>query len=372
MKKSSSFVAQVGLLASGITFLLTLIIGVSGSLPMLFLESSAQGCTTFSTAVNGKVIFGKTYDWNMEQGYVMVNKRHVEKTAIALLPGDRPVTWQSTLGSVTFNQYGRELPNAGVNEAGLVVEVMVLSSSAFPSAQQSDDSINETQWVQYILDQASTIDDAVALANQVRISKVMVPLHYQVCDVTGDCAAFEYIGGILRISRGSNFSKHVLTNSTYADSTQFLAQHLGFGGSRPIPAGQASLDRFVRMSDLIRRMETSTQAAVPAGFQALDGVADASTKWRIIYEISDHVVNFRTQTATATKSVRTDGFDFSCLTPVKMINMRSAQSGDVTASFVDYDGVTNAALVRQSLGSPVPQVVVDRATAMPGTTRCLD
>ena len=35
-----------------------------------------------------------------------------------------PASWVSKYGSVTFNQYGRELPTGGMNEAGLVVETI--------------------------------------------------------------------------------------------------------------------------------------------------------------------------------------------------------------------------------------------------------
>ena len=41
-------------------------------------------------------------------------------------------TWTAQYGSITFNQYGRELPTGGINEAGLVVESMALSEARYP------------------------------------------------------------------------------------------------------------------------------------------------------------------------------------------------------------------------------------------------
>ena len=38
----------------------------------------------------------------------------------------QPARWTSKFGSVTFNQYGKDNPMGGVNERGLVIEVMEL------------------------------------------------------------------------------------------------------------------------------------------------------------------------------------------------------------------------------------------------------
>jgi choloylglycine hydrolase len=43
-------------------------------------------------------------------------------------PGEKPLTWVATYGSVSFNQNGRELPCGGINEAGLVIEQMMHES----------------------------------------------------------------------------------------------------------------------------------------------------------------------------------------------------------------------------------------------------
>jgi len=73
----------------------------------------SRACTTFCYQDGGALVFGKNYDWNVEDGLVVVNKRGVVKTAMI----ERgPATWTSKYGSVTFNQYGREFPSGGINE----------------------------------------------------------------------------------------------------------------------------------------------------------------------------------------------------------------------------------------------------------------
>lgn len=73
------------------------------------------------------MVFGKNYDWHLEFGYLMINKRNVTKTAMQTGTAiDSPAAWTSRYGSVTFNQYGRESPMGGMNEAGLAQDLWIV------------------------------------------------------------------------------------------------------------------------------------------------------------------------------------------------------------------------------------------------------
>src|SRR5689334_7033535 len=89
-------------------------------------------CTTFLLERGNERVVGKSYDWHMGQGFVVVNQKGIAKQALPMKKGDQPARWISKFSSVTFNQYGREMPNGGMNENGLVVEVMWLDSSVYP------------------------------------------------------------------------------------------------------------------------------------------------------------------------------------------------------------------------------------------------
>jgi penicillin V acylase-like amidase (Ntn superfamily) len=79
---------------------------------------------------NDQVLVGKNYDWKVEEGLIIVNKRGVSKTAFISTADNTglgiPAAWTSKYGSITFTQYGSELSPGGMNEAGLVVESMGL------------------------------------------------------------------------------------------------------------------------------------------------------------------------------------------------------------------------------------------------------
>src|SRR5690349_900031 len=82
----------------------------------------AHPCTTFCMNVEGRVVFGQNYDWETRNGRIMINKRSVARQSLT----QRPAFWVSQYASITFNQYGRDFPSGGMNEAGLVVALMDL------------------------------------------------------------------------------------------------------------------------------------------------------------------------------------------------------------------------------------------------------
>jgi choloylglycine hydrolase len=89
-----------------------------------------------------------------------LTKRGVEKTANTDAFDHNPLTWTSKYGSATFNQHGREFPLGGMNEAGLIVETMVLEDGEYLSPG-SRPEVETLQWVQYQLDNFSTIEEVI-------------------------------------------------------------------------------------------------------------------------------------------------------------------------------------------------------------------
>jgi len=130
----------------------------------------SRPCTTFFFNHNGHAVFGKNYDWHIERGLVFINKRGVSKPVARDIEKDPGpfAHWTSKYGSLTFNQFGREFPTGGINEAGLVVELMSLMGTRYPTP---DDrlAITELQWIQYQLDNSSKVKQVIASDSQIRI-----------------------------------------------------------------------------------------------------------------------------------------------------------------------------------------------------------
>jgi len=337
---------------------------------------AASTCTTFLLSAgrdSAEVLVGKSYDWSMGQGLVFVNKRGVSKQALTLRSEDKPARWISKFASLTFNQYGREFPSGGMNEAGLVVEIMWLDSSVFP-APDDRPSMTELQFVQYLLDGFRSVPEVVAGAPAVRVSLAYGKVHYLVCDRSGAGAALEYIDGKLVITTGVRMPVKTLTNSTYAQSRAHLAGYARFGGATPFPRGRSSLERFVRASWLAGPTAGRATDVPGRAFAVLDSVSQGEhSQWNIVYAPQRLRVYFRTQTNTRIKHVDLTTFDLSCKAPVRTLDIDADLEGDVGTSFQDYRATANEDLVRRSFASiadKFPQGVVAALARYPEALQC--
>src|SRR5688500_8052501 len=152
-----------------------------------------NACTTFLLQKDGQYYFGRNYDWITGSGMVVINKRGMMKTA-GISAGAKKAEWTSIYGSSTFNQYGREYPTGGMNEKGLVVELMWLDETRYPQEDERP-SLGCLQWIQYQLDLAATVDDVIASDKKIRISNKATPIHFLVADRTGNVSVIEFLNG---------------------------------------------------------------------------------------------------------------------------------------------------------------------------------
>jgi penicillin V acylase-like amidase (Ntn superfamily) len=340
-------------------------------LALIALGTAARGasaCTTFCLRGGGEVLFGRNYDWEVGDGLVLVNKRGVAKTALPVT-GARPATWTSRFGSVTFNQYGREVPTGGMNEAGLVVELMWLDVTRY-SPPDRRPAIGALEWIQYQLDVSGKVEDVLKAAAAVRIDSEQ-PIHYLVCDRTGACTTVEILNGKLAARSGAALPVPVLTNDTYDESLRFLARA---GEQGPEVAGPGSLQRFARAAGMVRRASAG-KPTVASTFAMLDQLSQGPhTKWSMVYDMARKRIHYRTRANRAVRSLDLAAFDFSCRTPVRMLDI-DAGSGDVTRRFADYRPAANRDLIQRSFrktpflaGSP-PEAITALADH-PASTTC--
>ena len=97
-------------------------------LAILTLSKSIIACTTFFINTTTQKVFGRNYDWMIGTGQLIENKRGLIKKSM-VKTGESSISWTSKFGSITFNQFGKEFPLGGMNEKGLVVEVLWLEEA---------------------------------------------------------------------------------------------------------------------------------------------------------------------------------------------------------------------------------------------------
>ena len=336
---------------------------------LCFPGNLAFACTTFCLKGNGEVLFGKNYDWTIGDGLVFVNKRGVVK---ASSDESNPAKWVSRYGSITFNQYGRENPSGGMNEAGLVIELMWLADSKYPK-EDSRPVVDVLEWIQYQLDNSATVDEVINNSEKVRI-KSQVPLHYLVNDRAGNTTTIEFLNGTLVAHRGATLPVSTLTNDTYAKSLNYVKTT-----SIDTARGNGSLERFARAANQTGEFnkQARTEAeAVNYAFQILSSVAQPGyTQWSIVYDQKRGKIHFRTLQSPQTRSIDTKSFDYSCGSQVKIVDMNLKASGDITARFADYTRAANRELIEQSFNgtdflNKIPAPIRDSLASYPEQFGC--
>jgi len=330
-------------------------------------------CTSFVLQDEDKVVFGKSYDWNQGLALVFVNKRGVSKTAWtgARFKG-RPVKWVSKYGSLTFNQYGREFPTGGINEAGLVIEVSLLASASYPPVDARPYVGSVLQWEQYVLDTCNTIEQVVAANSKIRIPPVgQVGIHFLAGDKSGSCASVEFIDGRTVVHTGPTMPVKTLTNSTYASSIKEWTS-----GAEPNNIYDDSIRRFIDAADMVRRFGwVKDKPAIGYAFSVLDRVKRGQTQWQIVYDITQGMAHFKTKINGKLRSIDTRNFDYSCASPVLMLDIDVNPAGDVTGMFAPYTRAANRELVgrsrsRTSFLQDTPKAEMDRIADYPETSAC--
>ena len=351
--------------------LITLLLVANFSITVSF------ACTTFFINKNGQMVFGRNYDWVTGNGMVCTNQKGLLKTSSNSADGST-TSWISKYGSITFNQYGREFPTGGMNEKGLVVEMMWLDGTQYP-ATDTRPAMGELQWIQYQLDNCGTVDELIATDNKVRItSKGTAPLHFLVADATGNVATIEFLEGKMKVHKGSDLPFPVLTNDAYASSLEQTKTATTSAVGNAVSFTSNSIDRFAKACSMVKQFQQApiTTSAIDYSFSILDKVAQGShTKWSIVYDISNKKIHFKTLGYAQVKTVAFASFDFKCPAISKTWDMNQAAAGPVDKLFLYFSMEMNSRLVNKSFDESSSQFTVSdegrkETWQYPGTISC--
>ncbi|MBN1962689.1 MAG: hypothetical protein JW841_17285 [Deltaproteobacteria bacterium] len=325
---------------------------------LLLSATPAYPCATFALPDNRmpdfkkaqpqtipNTIIAKSYEWHDESGLVFINKRGIKKQSLVLLPSDKPATWQSRFASLTFNQYGREFPVGGINEQGIVIEASILNLTQYPKPNNLP-TVNELNFVQYLLDQAKSTDHAIELAKKVRITPIYAKLHYFVCSPEGSCGVIEFLDGKLITSSGAFIESPIaLTNSPFKKCYNAWAE-------RNMNITAIKYYRFINLYKLIINAIKSKNNNITTAWNILKWLTSNSfspMQWQIVYEAGEKQVHFRTREHKSIKTVNLNNFELDCNKPALITSLISDATGDISKSFTPYTQKANYILVANSL-----------------------
>jgi choloylglycine hydrolase len=333
----------------------------------LLFTQKLQACTTFFLEKNGQMVFGKNYDWMSGTGSINTNLRGLAKSSLPLDGGDI-LKWTSKYGSVTFNQYGKEFPNGGMNETGLVIELMWLSESEYP-LKDNRPGLSVLQWIQYQLDNNGTVDEVVATDKKVRIVSTGTPQHYLIADSKGGVATIEFLNGKMVVHKGADLPYPVLANSTYNASEKAYKNK---------ESKNNSLDRFANACTMVQQYQKTNinKPLVDYSFDVLHKVSQPGfTKWSIVYDISNKKVYYKTSSQPSQKSFSIASFNYACNAQPLMYNLSNDEQGDINKKFTAFSAGTNREILKTAFketGSAVniKESLQDAVAALAATVKC--
>lgn len=221
------------------------------------------------------VLCGRSMDWpESTEPVIVAFPRGRERNGLnppGLVEDPNPLTWTSRYGSLVTTLYGLGTVD-GLNEKGLTVHGLYLATADFSPRDASRPAVSATLWLQYLLDQAATVAEGLALLEGIDILKVSAHghdsnLHLAMEDAGGDSAIVEYVDGKQTVHHGRQYT--VMTNDpTYDEQLALLAkQDFSHPSSdMPLPGNVNAVDRFQRA--------TYYSALLPAPKTEREAVAD--------------------------------------------------------------------------------------------------
>jgi penicillin V acylase-like amidase (Ntn superfamily) len=157
----------------------------------------------------------------------------------------------------------------GLNEQGLAVHGLYLQETDFGPRDPSRPGLHAGLWVQYLLDQAATVGEALQLMDPIQIVMVNArghdaTIHLAIEDVSGDSAIVEFDCGRQVVHHGREFT--LMTNDPPYDQQLELLSRQDFSHpsrDMPLPGNVNAVDRFQRAayySALMPKPGTERQA----------------------------------------------------------------------------------------------------------------
>jgi hypothetical protein len=241
---------------------------------------SAWGCTCFvsyGTSTNPQ--FGRNFDWhdciplllftNPPTGYASVSMVDLEYLGYTRsnLPdggGDKSALLRAPM-----------YPFDGMNEKGVTIGMMAVPMASTPY-DPAKKSLGELGTIRLVLDFAATTDEAIALLRKYNLRMEDPPVHYLIADAAGHSAVIEYVNGTMSVLRNTE-PWHVSTNFIITGS------------------GAPAVTPCWRYDAAYGALSSAGGKLSPEAALALLGtVAQTSTMWSIVYEMSSGSVHVAT------------------------------------------------------------------------------
>jgi penicillin V acylase-like amidase (Ntn superfamily) len=303
------------------------------------------------------VLVGRTMDWpESTEPILTVLPRGMQRdggmAGTERIVKENAAKWASKHGSVVTTIYGIGTAD-GLNEKGLAGHMLYLNAANFGTREPGKPGIQAGLWLQYLLDNAADVTEALALLDQVQIVKVearghTANVHLAIEDASGDSAIIEFVKGKRVVHHGREY--RIMTNDpTYDEQLELLKRHDFSKPSSdvPLPGNVKATDRFQRaayFSAMLPEPKNEREAvasvlsvarnvSVPFG-APYKGFGIYNTEYRTAINLTGRRYFFELTTSPNVLWVDLTKFELGVGAPVMTLNPDNMElSGDVTGRF---------------------------------------
>ncbi|SBS73103.1 Choloylglycine hydrolase [uncultured Mycobacterium sp.] len=304
------------------------------------------------------VLTGRTMDWpESTQPLIVGFPRGRERDGISpagFISDASPLRWTSRHASLVTTIYGLGTVD-GFNEAGLAGHGLYLQETDFGPRDPAKPGVQAGLWLQYLLDQAATVAEALQLMDEIDVLKISAHghdanLHLALEDIGGDSAIIEFAQGRPVIHHGRQFT--LMTNDPTYDEQLNLLSRQDFShptSQMPLPGNVNPVDRFQRAayySALLPKPGSQREAiasvmaimrnvSVPFGAPYKDfGVYN--TEYRTVTDLTNRMYFFELTTSPNVIWIEMDRLKLDS-GPIAVNPYDESLVGDVTDRFAPHD-----------------------------------
>nr|WP_305121405.1 linear amide C-N hydrolase [Microbulbifer elongatus] len=303
------------------------------------------------------VVVSRTMDWpESTEPVLTVFPRGMERdggrTGDTITVKDNPARWTSKYASLVTTMYGIGTAD-GLNEKGLSGHLLYLNDTDFGLRDTKRPGVQAGLWLQYLLDNAANVKEALALMKQIQIVMTeahghKATVHLAIEDASGDSAVLEYIDGKPVVHHGKQY--RVMTNDPTYDEQLALLKKQDYSNpssDTPLPGNVNPVDRFQRasyFSAILPKPNTEREAiaailaiarnvSVPFG-APYKGFGIYNTEYRTAINLTDRRYFFELTTSPNVIWADLDSFQLAAGSPVMRLEPDSISlSGDVSEKF---------------------------------------
>lgn len=321
-------------------------------------QTSALACSRILWNDNGlAVVSARTMDWPESTMPVLTvlprgMRRDGGRADGKVIVADNPARWTSRYGSMVVTIYGIGTAD-GFNERGLGVHMLYLGVTDFGPRDAAKPGVHAGLWAQYLLDNASTVKEALAALETIQVVMVethghKATVHLAIEDASGDSAIIEFVNGNMVKHHGRE--NRIMTNDpTYKEQLALLGK-MNFSNPSSetiLPGNVKATDRFQRaayFTSLLPKPKSEPEAvasllaiarnvSVPFG-APYPGFGIYNTEYRTVMNLTDKHYFFELSNSPSVIWASLGKFKLDAGSPVMVLNPHQKDlSGDVTGKF---------------------------------------